>query len=145
MVALVGRADMLFSAAGQYSKCLDVGLEAAQPAEDRVVELWQGRDVVAAFVDHGEPDAPIPGEAGHPLGHRPEAGGRDHLVGERVGGVPVLAGRDDQQARIELGPRQVFGLVNSYVLHKITDPQVVSALRRTVSGIDESPPKESFA
>jgi DNA helicase HerA-like ATPase len=33
-------------------------------------------------------------------------------------------------------PRQVFGLVNSYVLHKITDPQVVSNLRRSVSGID---------
>ncbi len=35
-------------------------------------------------------------------------------------------------------PRQVFGLVNSYVLHKVTDPQVVSALQRTVSGIDEN-------
>jgi uncharacterized protein len=35
-------------------------------------------------------------------------------------------------------PRQVFGLVNSYILHKITDPTVVSTLRRTVSGIDES-------
>jgi uncharacterized protein len=35
-------------------------------------------------------------------------------------------------------PRQLFGLVNSYILHKITDPQVVSTLQRTVSGIDES-------
>ncbi len=34
-------------------------------------------------------------------------------------------------------PRQVFGLVNGYILHKITDPQVVQALRKTVSGIDE--------
>jgi hypothetical protein len=34
-------------------------------------------------------------------------------------------------------PRQIFGLVNSYVLHKITDPQVVSTLRKTVGGIDE--------
>ncbi len=34
-------------------------------------------------------------------------------------------------------PRQVFGLVNSYILHKITDPGVISTLRRTVSGIDE--------
>jgi hypothetical protein len=34
-------------------------------------------------------------------------------------------------------PRQVFGLVNSYVLHKLTDPQVVSTLQRTVSGIDD--------
>ncbi len=33
-------------------------------------------------------------------------------------------------------PRQVFGLVNSYILHKITDAEVVSSLRRTVSGID---------
>jgi DNA helicase HerA-like ATPase len=34
-------------------------------------------------------------------------------------------------------PPQVFGLVNSYILHKITDADVVSKLRRTVSGIDE--------
>ena len=34
-------------------------------------------------------------------------------------------------------PRQVFGLVNSYILHKITDADVVSTLRRTVSGIDD--------
>lgn len=34
-------------------------------------------------------------------------------------------------------PRQVFGLVNSYILHKITDPQVVTTLQKTVSGIDE--------
>jgi len=34
-------------------------------------------------------------------------------------------------------PRQVFGLVNSYILHKITDPAVVATLRRTVSGIDD--------
>ncbi len=33
-------------------------------------------------------------------------------------------------------PRQMFGLVNSYILHKITDAQVVASLRRTVSGID---------
>ena len=33
-------------------------------------------------------------------------------------------------------PRQVFGLVNGYILHKITDPQVVADLRKTVSGID---------
>ena len=35
-------------------------------------------------------------------------------------------------------PPQVLGLVNSYVLHKITDPHVISTLRKTVSGIDES-------
>ena len=33
-------------------------------------------------------------------------------------------------------PPALFGLVNSYVLHKITDPQVVNTLQRTVSGID---------
>jgi DNA helicase HerA-like ATPase len=35
-------------------------------------------------------------------------------------------------------PRQVFGLVNSYILHKITDPEVVHTLQRTISGIDAS-------
>jgi hypothetical protein len=35
-------------------------------------------------------------------------------------------------------PRQIYGLVNSYILHKITDAQVVRELQRTVSGIDES-------
>ncbi len=35
-------------------------------------------------------------------------------------------------------PRAVFGLCNSYILHKITDAQVARELQRTVSGIDES-------
>jgi DNA helicase HerA-like ATPase len=35
-------------------------------------------------------------------------------------------------------PRAVLGLCNNFVLHKLTDPQVVSSLRHTVSGIDES-------
>ncbi|HEY7327600.1 MAG TPA: ATP-binding protein [Gemmataceae bacterium] len=35
-------------------------------------------------------------------------------------------------------PRQIYGLVNSYILHKITDAQVVRELQQTVSGIDES-------
>jgi DNA helicase HerA-like ATPase len=35
-------------------------------------------------------------------------------------------------------PAEVYGLINSYVLHKITDPHVVRELQRTVSGIDES-------
>ncbi len=34
-------------------------------------------------------------------------------------------------------PRQLLALVNSFVLHKITDPGVVRVLRKTVSGIDE--------
>jgi hypothetical protein len=33
-------------------------------------------------------------------------------------------------------PRQVLGLVNSFVLHKLTDPQVLAALQKTVSGVD---------
>jgi uncharacterized protein len=33
-------------------------------------------------------------------------------------------------------PRQVLGLVNSYVLHKVVDPEVVGELRKTVSGVD---------
>jgi DNA helicase HerA-like ATPase len=34
-------------------------------------------------------------------------------------------------------PRQVFGLVNSFILHKISDPLVVQALKKMVPGIDE--------
>lgn len=33
-------------------------------------------------------------------------------------------------------PRQVLGLVNSYILHKVVDPEVVGELRRTISGVD---------
>lgn len=33
-------------------------------------------------------------------------------------------------------PRQVLGLVNSFILHKLTDPHVLDGLKRTVSGID---------
>ena len=35
-------------------------------------------------------------------------------------------------------PKQVLGLVNNFILHKLTDPQVVSSLSKTVHGIDES-------
>jgi DNA helicase HerA-like ATPase len=34
-------------------------------------------------------------------------------------------------------PREVLALVNGFILHKINDPVVVAALRRTISGIDE--------
>jgi hypothetical protein len=34
-------------------------------------------------------------------------------------------------------PRQVLGLCNSFVLHKLTDPQVAANLERTVAGIDD--------
>jgi DNA helicase HerA-like ATPase len=77
----------------------------------------------------------------------------EFLSAERIDKMPILF---EQVARVAkrgrkrgLGlvfvtqlpqhlPRQVFGLVNSYLLHKITDPQVVSNLKRTVSGIDDS-------
>ncbi len=77
----------------------------------------------------------------------------EFLSSERIDKMPILF---EQVARVAkrgrkrgLGlvfvtqlpqhlPRQVFGLVNSYLLHKITDPQVVSNLKRTVSGIDDS-------
>jgi DNA helicase HerA-like ATPase len=35
-------------------------------------------------------------------------------------------------------PRQVLSLCNNFVLHKLTDAQVISGLRHTISGIDES-------
>jgi uncharacterized protein len=77
----------------------------------------------------------------------------EFLSAERIDKMPVLFGQVARIARRGrkrwLGlvfvtqlpqhlPRELFGLVNSYVLHKIADPQVVTALRRTVSGIDES-------
>lgn len=35
-------------------------------------------------------------------------------------------------------PRQVLGLCNNFILHKLTDPQVVTHLKHTVSGVDDS-------
>jgi DNA helicase HerA-like ATPase len=35
-------------------------------------------------------------------------------------------------------PRQLFGLVNGYILHKLGDPRLIDTLQRTVSGIDDS-------
>jgi DNA helicase HerA-like ATPase len=34
-------------------------------------------------------------------------------------------------------PRQVLGLCNSFILHKLNDPGVISLLKRTVGGVDE--------
>ena len=34
-------------------------------------------------------------------------------------------------------PKQVLGLCNGFVLHKLTDPHVVGVLRRTVGGVDD--------
>jgi hypothetical protein len=35
-------------------------------------------------------------------------------------------------------PKQVLGLCNSFVLHKLTDPSVVSILKRTVPGVEDA-------
>ncbi len=35
-------------------------------------------------------------------------------------------------------PKQVLGLCNSFILHKLQDPQVVSLLKRTIGGVDET-------
>jgi hypothetical protein len=35
-------------------------------------------------------------------------------------------------------PPRVFGLVNNYILHKLTDPTVISRLQRTVAGADDA-------
>jgi DNA helicase HerA-like ATPase len=76
----------------------------------------------------------------------------EFLSEERVGKTPVLF---EQVATIAkrgrkrwLGlcfvtqlpahlPKQVLGLCNNFVLHKLNDPQVVAALKRTVSGVDD--------
>jgi DNA helicase HerA-like ATPase len=34
-------------------------------------------------------------------------------------------------------PRQVLGLCNNFILHKLTDPQVVANLRKAIAGIDD--------
>jgi DNA helicase HerA-like ATPase len=35
-------------------------------------------------------------------------------------------------------PDEVLGLINNFILHKISDDGVVNRLRRTIGGIDES-------
>lgn len=76
----------------------------------------------------------------------------EFLSEERIGKTPVLF---EQVAKIAkrgrkrwLGlcfvtqlpahlPKQVLGLCNSFILHKLQDPQVVTLLKRTVGGVDE--------
>ncbi|MCE9564499.1 MAG: ATP-binding protein [Planctomycetes bacterium] len=76
----------------------------------------------------------------------------EFLSDERIGRTPVLF---EQVARIAkrgrkrwLGlcfvtqlpahlPKQVLGLCNSFILHKLNDPGVISLLKRTVGGVDE--------
>lgn len=95
----------------------------------------------------GNPDTPPPARA---LVIIEEA--HEFLSSERIEKMPILF---QQVARIAkrgrkrwLGlvfvtqfpqhlPRQVLGLVNSYIIHKITDPQVVSSLQRIAGGVDD--------
>jgi len=35
-------------------------------------------------------------------------------------------------------PDEILGLINNYVLHKITDTNVISRLKRSIGGIEES-------
>jgi hypothetical protein len=76
----------------------------------------------------------------------------EFLSEERIGKTPILF---QQVARISkrgrkrwLGlafvtqlpqhlPRQLLALVNNFVLHKITDSQVIGVLRKTISNMDE--------
>jgi hypothetical protein len=77
----------------------------------------------------------------------------EFLAADRIGRMPILF---QQVARIAkrgrkrwLGlafvtqlpqhlSRQVLSLCNNFVLHKLTDPEVIAALRHTVSGVDEA-------
>jgi DNA helicase HerA-like ATPase len=34
-------------------------------------------------------------------------------------------------------PRQVLAMCNNFILHKLTDPQVIATLKHTVSGVDD--------
>jgi DNA helicase HerA-like ATPase len=76
----------------------------------------------------------------------------EFLSAERIDAMPVLFQQVERIAKRGrkrwLGltfvtqlpahlPRQVLGLCNSFVLHKLTDPQVASALRRTIGGVDD--------
>ena len=76
----------------------------------------------------------------------------EFLSDERIGEMPVLFQQVEKIAKRGrkrwLGlcfvtqlpthlPKQVLGLCNSFVLHKLNDPQVVSTLKKTVAGIDD--------
>jgi hypothetical protein len=115
-------------------------LRGVQDAQD---EAWQAYEQAKARGEQVRPPARV-------LVVIEEA--HEFLGAERIEKMPILF---EQVARLAkrgrkrwLGlvfvtqlpqhlPRQVLGLINSYILHKITDPHVVSVLRRTVSGIDE--------
>jgi DNA helicase HerA-like ATPase len=112
---------------------------------DLLTGLQEAQDELYAAYESGRSEAPpralIVIEEAH-----------EFLAEERIDQMPVLF---RQVARIAkrgrkrwLGlvfvtqlpahlPRQVLGLVNGFVLHKINDPHVVAHLRRSVGGVDE--------
>jgi hypothetical protein len=77
----------------------------------------------------------------------------EFLSEERIGQMPILFQQVARVAKrgrkrwLSLAfvtqlpqhlPRAVLGLCNNFILHKLTDPQVVHSLRHTISGIDDS-------
>ncbi len=115
-------------------------LRGIQEAQDELYEAYESAKRA------GRDDAPPPTRA---LIVIEEA--HEFLSSERISSMPVLFGQVARIARRGrkrwLGlvfvtqlpqhlPRELFGLVNGYVLHKIADPQVLETLQRTVSGID---------
>lgn len=77
----------------------------------------------------------------------------EFLSAQRIGQMPTLAAQVNRIARRGrkrwLGlmfvtqlpqhlPDEVLGLINNYILHKITDSNVISRLKRSVGSIDES-------
>ena len=117
-------------------------LRGVQEAQDAAYEEYERAKA-------GNPDTPPPTRT---LVIIEEA--HEFLGAERIERMPILF---QQVARIAkrgrkrwLGlvfvtqfpqhlPRQVLGLVNGYILHKITDPQVVSSLQRTAGGVEGRP------
>ncbi|HEX5502613.1 MAG TPA: ATP-binding protein [Thermomicrobiales bacterium] len=115
-------------------------LRGVQDAQDAAYEEYEAARA-------GNPDAAPPART---LVIVEEA--HEFLSAERIEQMPILFG---QVARIAkrgrkrwLGlvfvtqfpqhlPRQVLGLVNGYVIHKVTDPQVVTSLQRIAGGVDD--------
>ena len=128
--------------------------EKQQEAQSPRVDSWE-----AAFIDDWEAAFNNPTDGGQKKEVRPRRvavvieEAHEFLSAERIRQMPVLF---QQVARIArrgrkrwLGlvfvtqlpqhlPDEVLGLINNYVLHKIADANVISRLKRSVGGVDES-------
>lgn len=128
--------------------------EKKQEAQSRRADSWE-----AAFVDDWEAAFDSPTEGGQKEEAQPRRvavvieEAHEFLSSDRIRQMPVLF---QQVARIArrgrkrwLGlvfvtqlpqhlPDEVLGLINNYVLHKIADANVISRLKRSVGGVDES-------